>query len=75
MSRNWSNKKADDGSLHCLGNSQLCVYEQGPDITQVFGPPYSAPSIMRIVLTSESLIESESSREAHLNPLPIPMPL
>ena len=64
MSRNWSNKKDDDGSLHCLGNSQLCVYEQGPDITQIFGPPYSSPSIMRILLTSESLIESESRREA-----------
>ena len=64
MSRNWSNKKEDDGSLHCLGNGQLCVYEQGPDITQIFGPPYSSPSIMRILLTSESLIESESSREA-----------
>jgi len=65
MSRNWSNKEDDDGSIHCLGNGQFCVYEQGPDITQVFGPPYSSPSIMRILLTSESLIESESSREAH----------
>ncbi|MFH1615826.1 MAG: hypothetical protein ABIG61_12185 [Planctomycetota bacterium] len=61
--RNWNNKKEDDGSIHCLGNSLFCVYEQGPDIIQIFGPPYSAPSVIRLLSTSESLLEAESVRQ------------
>lgn len=39
-----------DGSVHCLGNGRLCVYGQGPDVIQIFGPPYSTTNIGRITL-------------------------
>lgn len=42
--RYWSNRKEDDGSIHAIGNGSLLIYQQGPDIINVYGPPYSAPS-------------------------------
>ncbi len=41
-----------DGSVHCLGNGRLCVYGQGPDVIQLFGPPYSTTTIGSIRLAS-----------------------
>jgi len=55
--------KPDDGSLHCLGNGQLCAFEQGPDIVQLFGPPYSSPSFMQLLLTTSESIRAVSRRE------------
>lgn len=47
--REWApNEK--DGSVHCLGNGRMCVYGQGPDVLQVFGPTYSTTNIGRISL-------------------------
>ena len=34
--RTWTASGPDDGSVHCLGNGQMCVYEEGPNITQIF---------------------------------------
>lgn len=34
-----------NGAVHCLGNGRLCVYGQGPDLLQLFGPPYSTTTI------------------------------
>lgn len=48
--RRWQGRDSDHGSVHCLGNGHLCVYEQGPDIIQVFGPPYSATTIGTVTL-------------------------
>ncbi|WP_352422843.1 hypothetical protein [Proteiniphilum sp.] len=36
--------------IACLGNGSLSIYEDRADIIQVFGPPYSAPSAMQIIL-------------------------
>jgi hypothetical protein len=41
--RIWNSAGPDDGSVHCLGNGELMAYEQGPNIIQIFGPPYAAP--------------------------------
>lgn len=38
----------DGGSLHVLGNGKLCVYEQGPEIIELFGAPYSANAVCRL---------------------------
>ena len=46
--------KDDDGSLHVLGNGRLCVYEQGHNIDQVFGEPYSAPNFCRLTVDCDS---------------------
>lgn len=53
--RSWTGRDNDNGAVHCLGNGRLCVYEQGPDILQVFGPPYSAITIGRIDLEGDGL--------------------
>lgn len=52
--------------IHCLGNGRLCAYEQGPDIIQVFGPPYSSPMLGAITLDADTPgrpLRSESRRE------------
>jgi hypothetical protein len=62
--RLWSNKDKDDGSIIPIGNGVLMVYEQGPDIIQVFGPPYSAPSSLQLLLNEEKRdLKVKSRRE------------
>lgn len=61
--RIWRSSAEDDGSIHCLGNGLLCAYEQGPDLIQVFGPPYSAPSLFRLLLRNNDDCEVRSERE------------
>jgi hypothetical protein len=41
--RRWQGSEGDDGSVHVVGNGRICAYGQGPDLIQVFGPPYSGP--------------------------------
>ncbi|WP_188995904.1 hypothetical protein [Paenibacillus nasutitermitis] len=53
----------DEGAIHCLGNGELAVYEQGPNIIQVFGPPYSSPSFMKLMIDETEEIEVHSIRE------------
>lgn len=60
--RQWQNQTTDDGSIHCLGNGRLCVYEQGPDLVQVFGPPYSAPAFYRFTLEMDEAVSDLSER-------------
>lgn len=50
--RAWTARDAE-GSVHCLGNGRLCIYEEGPNIIQVFGPSYSTTTIGRIDLAQE----------------------
>ena len=52
-----------DNGIHCLGNGHLCVYESGPDIVQIFGPPYSCPPLGALTLTPSAAAVSESRRE------------
>ncbi len=60
--RPWKNSGPDDGSIHCLGNGRLCVYEQGPNLVQVFGPPYSAPAFFKLWLEMDAPVETHSVR-------------
>ena len=53
--RVWIGRDGDEGSVHCLGNGRLCVYAQGPDVIQLFGPPYSVTTIGRMDLIDEGL--------------------
>jgi hypothetical protein len=34
--------------IACLGNGEMCVYEDKADIIQLFGPPYSSPSVFEL---------------------------
>jgi len=61
--RIWKGRAMDDGSIHCLGNGKMAVYEQGPDLIQVFGPPYSSPSFMQMRLLEENGLKVQSERE------------
>jgi hypothetical protein len=61
--RLWKNSGQDDGSLHCLGNGKLCVYEQGPNLVQVFGPPYSGTAFFKLFLEMDAAVETQSTRQ------------
>lgn len=61
--REWYGRKNDDGSIHSLGNGRMCCYEQGPDVIQLFGPPYSSPSLFKIIFSNDNY-KVESEREA-----------
>ena len=47
--------------VHALGNGALCVYGRGVDVLQIFGPPYSSPSMLGIQAIDSSY-RIESSR-------------
>ena len=53
--RVWNSRKEESGAVHCLGNGRLCVYEQGPDIIQFFGPPYSTTTVGAIALKGDGV--------------------
>lgn len=62
--RTWSNKGIDDGSIFPIGNGEILIYEKGPNIINVFGPPYSAPSNPQIYFDEEKrTLKVESKRE------------
>jgi len=61
--RIWRNDTDDDGSIHVLGNGRLCAYSQGPNLIQIFGPPYSAPTLGGLALDMPGPIEAYSERE------------
>lgn len=58
--REWAPEDTD-GSVHCLGNGRLCVYGQGPDVIQIFGPPYSTTNLGGIRLEQPG-VRAESRR-------------
>lgn len=61
--RLWKSTGLDDGSIHALGNGELMAYEQGPDVIQIFGPPYASPTALSIRLESATQVECRSTRE------------
>lgn len=58
--RDWAPQETN-GSVHCLGNGRLCVYAEGPDVIQIFGPPYSTTSIGQVCLEQPG-VTSQSRR-------------
>ncbi len=63
LERPWRGQAQDEGSLHCLGNGALCAYEQGPDIAQVFGPPYSSPTFAQLRCQGGPGLQAVSTHE------------
>jgi hypothetical protein len=62
--RIWSNKGEDEGSIHPIGNGNMLVYGQGPNIDRLFGPPYSSPSYLQMFLSDTArTLRVESKRE------------
>ena len=62
-SPNPQSPSPSDTSIHCLGNGRLCAYEQGPQIIQVFGPPYSSPVLGALTVDLPAGVEVQSQRE------------
>ena len=50
MVRYWSKQEDKSGSVHCLSNGRLAVYEKGPEIINVFGPVFSAPDFFTLTI-------------------------
>lgn len=48
------------GALHCLGNGQYCVYQDGADIKSLFGPTYSSPSYIQLNLKDKNIAVSST---------------
>lgn len=44
-------------SIHGTGNGQILAYHHGPDIIQLFGPPYSSPSLCNVTVTGDPAVE------------------
>lgn len=42
-------------NLYCLGNGRMAAYETDADIIQLFGPPYSTPSLLSIKLNKKAV--------------------
>jgi hypothetical protein len=62
--RTWTSNRDDDGSIHAIGNGNMLVYEQGPEITRLFGSSYSSPSFLRMLIDdSHKTLNAESRRE------------
>ncbi|MCL2361071.1 MAG: hypothetical protein FWC73_04555 [Defluviitaleaceae bacterium] len=65
--RHWNNhirqQNKDDGCKHPLGNGEMLVYEEGPEIVHIFGPPYTSPSMIGVTIEDEREIICESKRE------------
>lgn len=43
--------------IHAIGNGDLCVYGQGADILQLFGPPYSSPGFFTMSLQGDYRVD------------------
>jgi hypothetical protein len=52
-----------DAGVHCMGNGRLAVYARGPEILQVFGPPYSSTSSLKATIASPESVDVSSARE------------
>ena len=48
-------------NIFCIGNGNMAEYGAGADIIQLFGPPYSAPSLLDLKL-ADSAIQVLSTR-------------
>ena len=55
---------ADAPGIHAMGNGDVCVYGQGADILQVFGPPYSSPGMFTMSLLDKYGVASSREPKA-----------
>lgn len=61
--RLWSNRGPDENSIHAIGNGHLVVLAAGPDISCLFGPPYTSPNILQLATTSPCVLSDQARRE------------
>ena len=61
--RTWTSRGADDGSIHAMGNGEMVTYACGPNISFLYGPPYSSPSVFSLTCESDSVLTDQAVRE------------
>ena len=59
----WKGNGKDDSSVHAMGNGKMVVYENGPNIINLYPAPYSSPSLLKLDIIDSASIETCSSRE------------
>lgn len=62
MIRQSALAQRDVDNIICIGNGLMAIYESKADILQLFGPPYSSPSLLQMIL-SDTTIQVSSVRE------------
>jgi len=69
MPRFWFNRQEDSKTFHCFGNGHFLIYEAGPNLMQMQGPPYTMPSFGSISFSQENTgeITCESIRLPETN--------
>lgn len=60
--RNWTSGEGN-GSIHAMGNGDMIAYAQGPNLTNLFGPPYSSPNIITLSTESPEPLQDSAERE------------
>jgi hypothetical protein len=62
--RVWNSKSNDDGTIQSLGNGKMCIYEQGPNIKDIYSGPFSTPSFLKLNLVTNESVEVHSIRQS-----------
>lgn len=61
--RIWINQGIDQGTVHSLGNGKMLVYETGPNISTMYGGPFTSPSLYSLTVEDGKSLEVSSTRE------------
>ncbi len=62
--RIWRSGSDEEQSLFAIGNGRMIAYLKGPEVTHLWGPPYSSPNLARIEFRQPPGLTAVSSREA-----------
>ena len=52
----------DCGAIHAIGNGEIMLYGRGPEWMQVFGTPYSCPTILSLIVPEGDAVKCRSHR-------------
>ncbi len=60
--RVWTNTESN-GAIHAMGNGEMVVYGQGANLTNIYGPPYSAPNTLSLTTEGSEQLQDTAVRE------------
>ena len=63
MSNKTTDKTYISAAVHAVGNGKIIVYAQGPNLINLFGPPYSSPNILTIETLPDEEFTNKITRE------------
>lgn len=62
MVRTWSNKE-DGGAVHVMGNGEILACGRGPELVNLYGPPYTSPNVLTMTVDYDGLLTNSAVRE------------